>query len=250
VIKSDKIDSWAIDPYYQSNSILDHILSVFMRYFQINVECNILHGEIQICYPKRLNEGQPYEYIIIISADTFDWAQTIYQLAHEISHLIMECYPDNQKYKWISECLCEAASLFIINEISIIWNKEPYDKGFIVKDSNIPYAVSLKGYLENKISKIKIVSSLKDYYNENAEWFANDPCADEGVARPRNDVFALYFYNLIRENPSCWTTISYMSDKMLPDDSSIIDYLGHWERNCISKLQKEFVLSFRNSIGL
>ena len=57
MINSNVISLWSIDPYYQSSSILDHVLAVFMRYFQFNGECIIIHDKEQKCCPKRLNEG-------------------------------------------------------------------------------------------------------------------------------------------------------------------------------------------------
>ena len=241
MIISKILSKWSLDPYYQSSSVLDSILLAYRQFFSLDNECIIKHANCRICCPKRLNKNQSSDYIIKISAEASDWSRTIYQLAHEISHVVMECYPDRESLKWISECLCEAASFYTLDKLSKMWQKEPH---------NLPCAISLEEYLENKINKIEKVPLLADFYSKNAQWLADDPYADEGTERPRNDVFALSFYDIIQQNTLGWTAITHMSDEQLPDNANTVDYLNHWEKKCIKTSEKEFVLTLKKSLGL
>lgn len=68
--------------------------------------------------PKRINPFQIEDYVIYLNYKPTCWCQLIYQLAHELGHFYMDCYPEKQEYKWLSEVLCEVFSnVFLENPL-------------------------------------------------------------------------------------------------------------------------------------
>lgn len=98
--------------------------------------------------PKTLNEGQTFDILYLTCLYNL-WNQTIFQLAHEISHCFIYCHnkDDRCSASWIEETICEAMALYFLNYFVDNWDKVSFSK-------MLPnYVEYISSYLANELSK-------------------------------------------------------------------------------------------------
>lgn len=207
-----------------------------------NVEISLEQGSSPICCPKRLNPDFDQDFIIYLTFKEKHWAQLIYQLVHELSHAIMNCYPDNHHFKWISECLCNAISFcFLISYETIETN------GFL-------YTTYATSYFESIPVEIKTnsLAEIKSFINENLHLLRIYPCNEDSKTndRPRNNVISKYWCDLILGNTLGLEAIKHFSNPRVYNSEELHSFFNNWYNVCSNESQKQFVSSIRESVGL
>ena len=207
-----------------------------------NIEISFEQRSSPSCCPKRLNSSFDKDFKIYLTYEKEHWAQLIYQLSHELSHAIMNCYPDKHQFKWISECLCNAISFcFLISYETIDTNGFRYTT----------YATS---YFESIPIEIQInsLAEIKSFINKNLYLLKIYPCNEDSKTydRPRNNVISKYWCDLILENTAGLEAIKHFSNPRVYNSGELHSFFNNWYNVCTHESQKYFVSSIRESIGL
>lgn len=174
------------------------------------------------------------DYIDKIYLDLEDnlWCQYIYQFSHELCHHVIGSDAKLVfKFKWFEETLCELASLYCLEKLSISWKTDaPYPNW-----SN--YASVIKSYKMQHVSKPENIIEIPF---EN--WFAQniDEFYSNRYRRTENRIVALQLFDLFNNNPFNWQIVQYLSYLKTSDEMDFKDFLLCWEAVLPEKLKVDF----------
>ena len=56
----------------------------------------------------------PHDYIIVLNCKNIAWLTFVYQLTHEIIHVMAKCFPICDRFEWVSEIFCEMGSFIAL----------------------------------------------------------------------------------------------------------------------------------------
>lgn len=233
-----------IDDYYTEGTriVIDYVHQVYAQLFPFSLSNKIIcvqhwNEDYPLTAPKRFNPNITADNIVFITCEDGYWSQIIYQLGHEFSHVVMDCYPENESLKWISECLCEAASIYMLDN----------SKSFFRKHLPI-YEKSVEKYLYDHLNKSISLNACEifKYIQKNIKNLTDDPNEEGKVGRPRNNIIGKYIASIILNNPEGWAAIA-----LFPTDDEKMDYnefVLQWYNKCKTNNQREFVSSLAKVI--
>lgn len=192
-----------------------------------------------ITCPKRMNVGQAEDYIIYLCHNSNYWCQMIYQLAHELGHFFMECYPEKENLKWISECLCEFYS-FVFLDRSLKYFNANYSY----------YKKAVKEYIEEHLQKSLSYSNIvcDEFIKQNMVELENDPTEDRKFGRPRNNYIAVKIFEKLGCNGKGLSAICIFSELNKARTSK--EFFELWLQKCRNDDEKYFVIQIRKVLGL
>lgn len=232
-----------IDEKYQySRFVIEFIFKVFNEKFG-----NAFYSQ-NIKILQRLNAGpetkpikfhpelrMDEDFIVYLSAKDGFWCQIIYQLSHELSHVAMECYPRKKELKWISECLCESASIYVLRRSIDFFQNQNYD-GYK------KYTLCVEEYINDHLEKSQTLSKkeVKKYINANFEYLRNDPIEENEIGRPRNNIIGKHWAEIIERNQNGWSAISLFSE-IKYENMDEVRFFDDWYNKCRNNNEKMFV---------
>ncbi|WP_373262062.1 hypothetical protein [Hungatella hathewayi] len=235
-----------ISDYYdlESKNVIQFVFNEYERIFTSNeLKKNIYvekwDCEYALAAPKRQNPDQQEDYIIYLTAKYSYWCQIIYQFAHEMSHLVMNCYPESNKYKWISECLCGAASNYML-ELS--------KKHFKVCCPS--FVKNVQEYLQDHINKSSLPDNMEinKFIQAHLQGLESDPTEDGKTERARNNAIAVYLYKIIQKNESGWKAIELFEQIDMKGFHYSEEFINGWKCICRNESEKKFVDDFYKMI--
>ena len=234
---------------------MDDILTVFTESFGKEILCQrevVLQNsrndpDAPITCPKRypLYQEQDADYRVVLDYQAVEIGQFYFQAAHEFSHVMMRCYPDDKGLQWVSECLCETASLFVLKRLrSQLRNQfTPLHQRFIraTKEARMLMANE----------------TLKSFYEKYKSELAGNAIGPvQNGYRTRNAAVGLWFMWLLEVNPPGWKSIVYLCDAPLPtaeyesaEQASKVLF-GTWRDRCEAGREKRFVTDISSALGL
>lgn len=191
--------------------------------------------------PKRLNlymRNMDVDYFIFLNSNDDEWSQNIYQLAHEYSHVVMGCYPNNERLKWISECLCESASVHLLQIANVFFEKH-----------SPRYVAGNQEYLVRHLSKSQTLDfqGILDYIRGNMEYLECDAVESNVDGRPRNNTIGKYWARFINVNTNGWKAIRHFSSSKIIETDRF-HFLGSWFNCCVNEDERTFVRSVAETI--
>lgn len=218
--------------------IADFLLDEFERMFGrdiINRELKlVIYNDPTADFPMLITNTLPMQ-IRLAQTQLSYWAQTIYQLSHELGHFTLSQRKKNTAHtlKWFEEIVCEAISLYALEYAAANWKK------CSLYNYNVDYSECISEYLKNVLSQqgtnlfksISSISQLRCY---------------EGVAdvdRLSHLLERNTLYAQIRLCPSNCRTLCYYQDYFVKPDNVLIDFekWGQHTNNpiirCLSTLQ-------------
>lgn len=231
-----------VSEHYDLNSkkVMQFVFDEYVRIFkspELKKNIAVVHWnqEYALTAPKRLNPNQQEDYVIYLEATNSYWCQIIYQFAHEMSHLIMKCYPEEIRYKWISECFCAAASLYML-ELSKQYFKMQCQS----------YVSAVQGYLQSHIKKSCLPEHIKigRYIQEHIKELEVDPTEDGKRERVRNDIIAVSLYDMIIKNEEGWKAVELFENINDIGCVDSIDFIQRWRDLCRNGNEEVFVDGF------
>ena len=239
-------DTWPGANPEQIANRMDYVLLVFAQCFGSEIlqekNVNLVNSTVgppRTC-PKRLNPKQGIEYMVILQNPGGFSPQFYFQAAHGFSHVFMDCYPESKFIEWLPECLCAAASFYVLKRLSFMIQTE--------KELLSNYLVTLTSEAEQKKSKW---GSLSKYYAAHKNEFANDP-----YNRSKNDVVGLWFLEIIEKNPRGWKCIAQMNDTSIKTKTwastheATKVFCRQWRDRCKIKEEKRFVVDLLKALGI
>lgn len=233
-----------VDKFYsESVGIIHFVYCLYNERFKevfSEQSIDLLHWErgYPLSAPKRLNPELDVDSKVFITSEKMSWCQIIYQLSHEFSHVAMGCCPNNKKIKWISECLCEAASIYTLKK-SIPFFEERCPS----------YVRGAKEYIDNIIIKSPtfFLEEIKDYISDNICELKEDPTEDTRDGRPRNDVIGKHWVKFIEENEEGWAAIALFSE-IEDEEMDEVTFLKEWYLKCRNENERNFVMNITETI--
>ena len=233
-----------IDSFYsESAEIISFVYCLYAERFGESFSkqtTDVIHweGDYPISCPKRLNPEYDVDNKVFITSEKMRWCQIIYQLAHEFSHVAMGCYPNNEKLKWISECLCEAASIYALKKSILFFEKRCPS-----------YVKSVKEYIDNILIKSPTYTreKIKEFIYENIRELNEDPTEDAKEGRPRNDVIGKHWAKIIEEKEDGWSAIVLFS-KIEDESMDEVAFLKEWFSKCRNDNERNFVRRITETI--
>lgn len=215
---------WAVQPELQSEAVISIFRFLMLEFIRLfgeetmnNEECYI-YNDPDADVPMLVTSSKPVS--IRLAQPCLDyWAQTIYQLSHELCHYAIRQGKVDKDFtlSWFEEIICEAMSLY-----SLRWASNNWDKCALYS-SNKFFGESICDYLNNELrdigtgefQKCNSIEKLKQYDAQtNRESHRNE----------RNQL-----YHKIVKNPSlCRCFCDYQ--KYVNQNGITINFF-EWEKN-------------------
>ncbi len=229
------ISVWKVEENNGANNIkhiLDLLLIEYERIFEDeimnNEEC-IVYNDPQANCPMLVTNSTPIR-IRLAQSSTSYWAQTIYQLSHELCHYAIRQIKNNKGFtlSWFEEIVCEAMSLYMLK-----WSAENWDKHSGLWGE---FKSNIKNYLNDELNKtgttgFQSCASIEMLGKYDAE---RDR---ESHINERNKVY----YEIIKNPKLCRCFCDY--ERYVEKNNITIDF-NAWERDdnnpmvrCLHKLQ-------------
>lgn len=220
-----KINIKTQDEYYYLKSLLEFLLLEFNRLFgekkMCEEDCVIFNDSDANCPMLIINES-PIK-IRLAQPSLIYWAQTIYQLAHELGHYALRQYKNDKNFtlSWFEEIVCEALSLYFLHWSSENWQSCELGKLY----PNFKY--SLKEYLINELKRsgndvfknCTTIQQLLIYEKNFAAAFRETHL---------NETNAL-FYQIIKDPEACSCFCEYVN--YLNSDNLTLDFVRWGQEN-------------------
>lgn len=147
-------NNWVVAPFEGSayvKQLLDFLLPEFIRIFGKEImkaeKCAVFNDPKASC--PMLIIGTTPVMIRLAQYSTSYWAQTIYQLSHELCHYAIRQRKQDKEFtlKWLEETMCEAMSLYALEWAFKNWHKCP------LSEENPSFSSSLFEYLKEVSSE-------------------------------------------------------------------------------------------------
>lgn len=133
-------------------ALLEFLLPEFSRIFGVdtmtNEECIVFNDPEADC-PMLIINFTPVRIRLAQPSLSF-WAQTIFQLSHELCHYAIRQHKINKDFtlSWFEEIICEAMSLYALH-----WVAENWDRCKL-SQVNPQFANSIESYLTNELNSV------------------------------------------------------------------------------------------------
>ena len=180
--------------------------------------------------------------LIYLTAMDNDYCKYSYEFSHELCHYIIckDYPPKNDKFGWLEESLCELASFYTLNKMSITWQTNPPYPNW--RD----FSINLKNYVndiilmpENDITK-PFIMWLKDNFPSLYK------CRYD---REKNRIIAIHLLPIFTRAPELWKIIQYMKIIDIIDTMTLEQYLFEWKKLIPSILYSSFDIMVSLLVG-
>ena len=182
--------------------------------------------------PRTFVNGLPHYYTIGLTTNERLYDQIAYQFAHELSHI----YCDPRITNWFIESICEMASLYFIEYLSVKWASNPPFPNWT------NYSLKYKEYKEKRIREVENNLNIT-----NADEFENIfqtilKTIDKPYERNSNTVIALKLLAIFKENSASWKLlplIGQSTDKILSNGSFFENSIPNFDKLVKSSTNNE-----------
>ena len=215
--------------------LLDFLLIEYVRIFgedTLYAETCLVYNDPEAECPILIINAIPIQIRLAQSSLNY-WAQTIFQLSHELCHYCIRQRKDNKNYtlSWFEEIVCEAISLYFLKWAADNWNKCKLSR--ISSD----FGSNIKVYLSNELIKMGTdefkICTDRDLLKKYEESKATDR---ETHRNERNKLF----FEIVKNPEACKCFCDY--PQYLNCDKLTIDF-NKWV-----KMENNQVLRFLSSI--
>ena len=224
--------------------LLDNATTAFYKNLDINLlsekKVNVLNSKFRI--PQKDNPEIIFGENNIIYLNVSDrlWSKYSYQFAHELCHHVIDNKfpPDNDKFGWFEESLCELASIYCLDEMSTMWKTNaPYPNWKDYSDSLRQYVQSILDKPENAIS-----TDFISWLSENLGSLSEDR-----YKRDENRIVAIRLLPLFKANPRLWSAIQYLKSIPVTAEMTFEKFIDCWIQLCPENL-KGLLLELKTSL--
>lgn len=218
---------WGNAEVVDVQAVLDSVIVVIQPYIA-NPRIEMVQVRSNTDGPISLYErGENGEFVILLDVKGPYWAQLAYQFSHEMCHVITnyDLAPNNSSgQQWFDEALCEAFSLFVLEQMSSQWLEHPPYPNWR------SYAPQFLKYREANLAEqhrqIPQGMRLPKWYQQYQTMLSDDPYARE---RELNELVATHLLPIFAENPENWRSINYLNLGDDDKDKSLAKFLEDWK---------------------
>lgn len=226
---------------YIANHLIDDFIDLMgkdLSEIELTIQ-NIPSNTYPLTAPKRLNPKQREDYIIYLCHQPDYWCQMMYQLAHELGHFFMDCYPQRENLRWIDECLCELFSLIFLARSVKFFERIASQ-----------YVTPAKDYLKEILQTAQSYSAIpcRDFVAQNQTALESDP-TEEGIqGRPRNCYIAAKLFEDLGYDGKGLSAVCLFSE--LAEAQSSKQFFDLWLQHCRTDDEKLFVTALNEELGI
>ncbi len=155
----------------------------------------------------------------VIQLDTQDrrWAQFIYQLAHELMHILCRHDDDWQGNLWFEESICTAASHHTLQRLGKTWATHPPHPAWQT------YAPELAAYSAKILATTPPITDLAAWYRTHATALMQTPNNHH-----LNGQLARHLLPALTTTPELWHAIPALNSRPSPPHQPLSAYLHQW----------------------
>lgn len=162
------------------------------------------------------------------------WNQLIYQLAHEVFHVLSNCdrsWGVIKQSQWVEEALAESASIFVLRSLDRDWRQsshQDWSNQARVSLSMYAEANHLINYTEATEAEYQ-TDDLPSYFSAWRDKLEADPYIKDGPARACNRLPG-YLTPILMDEPQLWQDCRHLNLWDDLDDDPVEVYLDKWQR--------------------
>jgi hypothetical protein len=190
----------------------------------VMVEPAACEKDVPMTFPWANERG---EVVVRLSVRDRYWAQLAFQFSHELCHVLAN--PSTWSYDrfaWIEEAFCEAASIFALQGMATSWITAPPYPNW----GN--YADSFRKYLAEHISDPSRSLPAGAVF---ADWLHGQlPLLEAEPFKRRSDttIIARELLPIFEKTPATWESMRYLHSTPRSTSSKYTDVLREWRRIC------------------
>jgi hypothetical protein len=155
--------------------------------------------------------------VIFLTARGLRWSQLIYQFSHELCHFMINADVVGPM-RWFEESICELASFFFLQHVSMDWASRPHPDIFKI------YAIHLIEYRDTQMNEQEPVDCGKTFAQHIAdriELLSHNP-----YMRHTNTLCATELLPIFIEHPAVWRDVPLLAK--IPDGLPFDCSLDFW----------------------
>jgi hypothetical protein len=192
------------------------------------------------------HRGPAGEYLVRLHATDERWHLYVFEFAHEFCHLLsnFDANVDGNTRKhnqWFEESLCEAASLFALDNLASAWEHAPAGYGLPERAAKLRSFFNLLIGEEHRQLPPQVHPAA--WLDAHEGQLRGDP-----YLRDKNDLVAKLLLPLFQGNPKSWDAIGYLNLDPAAPGATLAEYLSHWHQR-VPLEHKTFVAGVINIFG-
>lgn len=133
------------------HALFNFLMVEYCKIFGIDTMTNepcIIYNDVNANYPMLIINRNPIRIRLAQKSLTY-WAQTIFQLSHELCHYAIRQHKDDKNFtlSWFEEIVCEAMSLYALQFASKNWNQCK------LSEYSLTFSSAISDYLKDELSE-------------------------------------------------------------------------------------------------
>jgi len=229
--------SWGRATTEEATAVAMSVAKTFAKFGNVTTEDKIVVLPSNDPWPIALtsfNDRQERITKVVGRALTDDWAEFIYQFAHEYCHQFSRHYLTgyDTSFMWFAETLCELAAQWALAKVGDEWSA-----GEAPWPDLRAKGAGLKSYGPYQNSHCPKFKNPREF----REWL--DPRLPEAYKSSKPDGFnfnktvALYMFPLFVKEPGLWAAVPYINNGQGRKNVEFGDYLKTWHSNTPAALR-------------
>jgi hypothetical protein len=170
--------------------------------------------------------GPRGEFVVRLCVRGDQWAQLSYQFAHELCHVLADVTTwRRDRFAWLEDALCEAASLYALRSMALSWEICPPRPEWQQR------AAKFSAYAVWRMQHpVRMLASGIDFH----EWLAAHLPALHADAERRDDntIIAKELLPIFEADPAAWRAVRYLHTWQRDDSASLAEFLESWSLAC------------------
>ena len=232
-----KQGDWGTARTQDIETVLTSVADVLVPYFPHRASSRVLVASSRQGPRVLLEKSPDGAHRVLLNVQDTRWDQFAYQFSHELCHIFSNSEHRDMSggvvardHQWFEEALCEAVSLFTLEQMASSWeHSPPYPHWKEYAPAFREYAARLSG---EKHRHLPLDKSVADWYAENREVLGSNP-----YLREKNEFLATQLIALLEEAPGSLGAIGYLNRETSSFSKSFEAYLDSWYSCCPEEIR-------------
>jgi hypothetical protein len=205
-----------------ADSAIGAFLQVLANYPPTNIalQPTATENDVPMALAEKNENG---EFVVLVNARGNLWARLAYQFAHEFCHVLGDSTTwAEDRFAWVEEVLCEAASLFALHSMASAWSTNPPYPNWRA------YSSCLNDYAEGEVSSFTTLQAeLIPWLAERLPYLEADP-----RIRRDNGAIAVRLLPLFEASPAAWRVMRHLHGFERSKDLGLAGFIQAWCSSC------------------
>ena len=159
------------------------------------------------------------EIVVKLDTEGTSWCQYAYQFSYLFAEILCGFDEKSVGNKWFETSICDAASLFALEQMSRSWERDPPYPNW--KE----YRHALADYVQSAMGRQRKFEpqGLKEFYEKHRQELARGT-----DTRPLSQAVAVVLLKLFEEQPEHWEAVRWLNSSPSPAGEPFGKYLQRW----------------------